>query len=253
MGLWNGFRMEEFDLEGMLPGRTCKTIIVYPDEPALLKPWVWRAEFFGAFANADLELVRKGWHIAYCSFSDMYGCPKAVEGMKRFHDWCVKTLGLSPKPVIFGFSRGGLYTVNYVYAYPEDTCCLYIDAPALDIRNWPSGLNSYPRNEEEWERCKELYGLDNETIKTYEESPLNHAPFLAKQGIPVLLVSGDADEAVYYPENGQIFADRYHEAKGKIKVILKPGGKHHPHGLEDTDPIVHFILEQWAREIQRTS
>ena len=32
-------------------------------------------------------------------------------------------------------------------------------------------------------------------------------------------------------------------AGGKIEVILKPGGKHHPHSLKDPAPIVDFLLK----------
>jgi acetyl esterase/lipase len=246
---WNGFRMEEFDLENILPDKPCKTTIVYPEKAAPSKPWVWRAEFFGAFASADRALVRRGWHIAYCSLSDMYGAPAAIEGMKRFHGWCGETLGFSPKPAIFGFSRGGLYTVNYACSYPEDNCCLYLDAPVLDIRYWPGGFGRYPAWEKEWRQCRELYGLTGETAKNFDESPPNRtarlAADLAKKAIPVMLVAGDADEAVYYPENGGAFAAKYREAGGVIEVVLKPGGKHHPHSLEDPAPIVDFILRSW--------
>jgi pimeloyl-ACP methyl ester carboxylesterase len=247
---WNGFQREEFDLENILPDRSCKTTVVYPEKAAPSRPWVWRAEFFGAFAWADLALVRRGWHIAYCSLSDMYGAPGAVEGMKRFHAWCVETRGFSPKPAIFGFSRGGLYTVNYAASYPDDNCCLYLDAPVLDIRYWPGGLGRYPRSPAsgaEWKKCMELYGLTEETAKEFSQSPLNSAPDLAKRGVPVLLVAGDADEAVYFPENGEVFAEKYREAGGLIELIVKPGCNHHPHSLEDPAPIVDFILKCWKK------
>jgi hypothetical protein len=242
---WNGFPMEEFDLENILPGRLCKAVVVSPEKPAPSRPWVWRTEFFGAFASADLALARRGWHIACCSLSDMYGAPRAVEGMKRFHTWCVETCGLSPKPAVFGFSRGGLYAVNYAYSYPEDNCCLYLDAPVLDIRYWPGGFGRYPAQEKEWRQCREVYGLTEEEAENFDESPLNRAPYLATQGVPVILVAGDADEAVYYQENGEAFAAKYREAGGVIELILKPGCKHHPHSLEDPASIVAFILKHW--------
>jgi acetyl esterase/lipase len=245
MADWNGYPVEEFTLENILPGKSCKTIIVSPEKAAPQKPWVWRAEFFGSFATADLALVQRGWHLAYCSLSDMYGAPAAIEAMKRFHTWCVRERGFSPKPAIFGFSRGGLYTVNYACAHPEDNCCLYLDAPVLDIRYWPGGFGRYPAQEKEWNQCKEVYGLTGEAAKTFDQSPLNRAEALAKKNIPVILVAGDADEGVYYPENGGEFAARYRKAGGAIEVILKPGCGHHPHSLEDPSPIVDFILKYW--------
>ncbi|MDR2618331.1 MAG: hypothetical protein LBC62_05615, partial [Treponema sp.] len=181
---WEGFRMDTFNLKGILSGKSCKTMIVYPAKPAPGRPWVWRAEFFGAFPWADLALLRAGWHVAYCSLSDLYGAPQAVEGMKNFHSLITGTWGLSGKPAIFGFSRGGLYAVNYAYRYPGDISCLYLDAPVLDIRSWPGGFNRYPRSGPEWEQCKEAYGLTDESAASFSDSPLNRAPFLAEKGIP---------------------------------------------------------------------
>ena len=93
--------------------------------------------------------------------SDMYGCDKAVELMKQFHDYVVEKYGLNPKPSIFGFSRGGLYSVNYAVKYPNDLSSVYLDAPVLDIRSWPGG---HEGAKHEWEECKAIYGLDDESL-----------------------------------------------------------------------------------------
>ena len=61
--------------EFLLYGR--KTIIVEPEHALPGKPWVWRTEFFGAFPSADNALLKMGFHLAYHSASDMYGCPEA--------------------------------------------------------------------------------------------------------------------------------------------------------------------------------
>ena len=66
---WEGYQRKDF----MLDGHDC--ILVIPKEAYPGKPWVWRAEFFGAFDYADRALLERGWHIAYIGISDMYGCP----------------------------------------------------------------------------------------------------------------------------------------------------------------------------------
>ncbi|MHC4884753.1 MAG: hypothetical protein ACYTGH_06680 [Planctomycetota bacterium] len=35
--------------------------------------------------------------------------------------------------------------------------------------------------------------------------------------------------------------EAYRAPSGTIETIVKPGGLHHPHGLEDPTPIVDFI------------
>ena len=84
-------------------------------------------------------MLQEGYFLLYYKVSDMYGCPQAVEYMRHFHTYVTKEFDLYPKPVLFGFSRGGLYAVNYAAAYPQEVDALYLDAPVLDIRSWPGG------------------------------------------------------------------------------------------------------------------
>lgn len=50
----------------------------------------------------------------------MYGNEESVELLKGFHDFVTAEFGLSEKADVFGFSRGGLYAVNYTLKYPSD-------------------------------------------------------------------------------------------------------------------------------------
>lgn len=112
---------------------------VEPKNPDKERRYVWRTEFFGAFDAADLALLKKGWHILYHKVSNMYGCPASIEYMRAFQDYITPVFALNAKAVLFGFSRGGLYAVNYAVAYPERVSALYLDAPVLDICSWPAG------------------------------------------------------------------------------------------------------------------
>ena len=60
-------------------------------------------------------------------------------------------------------------------------------------------------------------------------------------------MSGDADESVPYEENLAVLVKKYRAAGGLIEVIIKPGGKHHPHSLTDPAPIVDFLLAHMKR------
>ena len=66
-----------------------------------------------AFDYADRALLEKGWHIAYMMISDMYGCPESISLMEMFYQYITEEEGLNKKADLFGFSRGGLYSVNY--------------------------------------------------------------------------------------------------------------------------------------------
>ena len=49
-----------------------------------------------------------------------------------------------------------------------------------------------------------------------------------------------------WAENTGEVAERYRKLRGSITLIAKPGVKHHPHGLDDSTPIVNFIWEHAA-------
>jgi len=63
-------------------------------------------------------------------------------------------------------------------------------------------------------------------------------------------VVGDADEVVPVAENTAVIERRYRELGGHMVVLHKPGVGHHPHGLDDSTPVVNFILEHSARRLK---
>lgn len=213
--------------------------VICPEKAADGMPWVWRAEFLGAFDYADKQLLKEGWHIVNYRLWDMYGSPEAVKLMKSAHDFVVRKFGLNPKADIFGFSRGGLYTVNYTLAHPDDIASVYLDAPVLDVFSWPS-----QRYDTEWRECSDIYDLDGKTSKDFEENPINNLSKLVSLRIPIILVAGDSDEVVPYEENGKYLAQECKKANAVHKVIIKPGVGHHPHSLENPAEIVEFIKKE---------
>lgn len=60
--------------------------------------------------------------------------------------------------------------------------------------------------------------------------------------IPVVMVTGDSDRVVPYCENGFFLERAYKDAGAEIEVYVKPGGNHHPHGLEDAKSVLNFIV-----------
>lgn len=235
--LWKGYVRYDFEVEGR------EGLMIVPKAPAKGNPWIWRAEFFDAFARVDMAMLEKGWHLAYYKVSDMYGCPEAVRLMGKFHEYVEKRFSLTPRTILFGFSRGGFYSFNYAAEYPDRVAALYLDAPALDIRSWPGGFGRAPRGEKEWPECLMHYGLTEETVKDFKGNPLDQIDQVAGASIPIIIVYGDADTAAIFEENSEILINRYKELGGKIKVIVKPGGGHHPHSLEDPTPVVDFLIE----------
>lgn len=234
---WNGYIRRDFYVNGR------EAILIEPSEKADGCPWIWRTEFFDAFSYADMEMLKKGWCLAYYRISNQYGSPEAVEMMKDFKDYIVSKYSLSQKVVLFGFSRGGLYAFNYSNKYPKDVSVIYLDAPVLDIRSWPGGKGIGIGSKNDWRQCLEVYGLKEEAILSWEGASVSRGKALINEGIPVIIVAGDSDEVVPFEENGKLLIELFQELGGEIKLILKKGIGHHPHSLEDPKEIVDFILK----------
>ncbi|MHC1694812.1 MAG: alpha/beta fold hydrolase [Eubacteriales bacterium] len=234
---YKGYEQSSFFYNGHLAH------VILPKTPNPDGRWIWRAEFLGAFDTVDMAMLEKGWTLVNYSISDMYGTPAAVELMKRFMDFLTSELSLYPKTILFGFSRGGLYSLNFAARYPSLVSALYLDAPVLDIASWPGGLGKGAGSPNEYKDCLAQYGLDEETVRRYGEENPEKFGILTASGIPLALVVGDSDEAVPHEENCQLLADFYIRHGAKLLYILKKGCGHHPHSMDDPSPVVEFLLE----------
>ncbi|RLS56766.1 MAG: alpha/beta hydrolase [Planctomycetota bacterium] len=234
---WNGFNR----IDCMVASRKC--ILVIPVTRAAGSPWIWRTEFFGHEPQADMALVAKGFHIAFIDMQNMYGGPEAMALMDRMYEHAITDRGLSKKVVLEGFSRGGLFSLNWGILHPDRVACIYNDAPVCDFKSWPGGKGKGPGSALDWQRCLEAYRLSEEEALAFRGNPIDNLASLAAAKVPLLHVCGDADEVVPFEENSALLATRYRELGGPITVIAKPGVKHHPHSLQDPEVIVSFILK----------
>lgn len=214
--------------------------LICPKNPRKGKDYIWRTEFLGAFDSADRELLHRGWYLAYYQISNQFGCSEAIRKMRCFQKYLEETFHLSKSAVLFGFSRGGLYAVNYAAAYPGSVRKLYLDAPVLDIFSWPGGFGKGDGSKEDWEMCRKCYQIDK-SVQEVTDNPVNKLDILIHNRIPVFLIAGDSDTAVPFEENGKKLYEKYRKAGEEIKLILKKGVGHHPHSLENGTGIANWI------------
>ena len=233
---WEGFKRYDFDIFG-----TTATI-AEPNEPTEDKKWIFRAEFFGSFPQADIRMCELGYYVVYLDKSNMYGHDSAIDEMHRFKDYLCTKYGFFHKTVMFGFSRGAMYTMYYTAKYPQDISAIYLDAPVMTSLSWPAGKGKAQCYEQQWKEYLEIYKMTEGEVLNYRNQPIDKTPELLKNKIPVILVAGCKDTGVPYDENGLIFANIYRKNFGTIEVYEKPECDHHPHSLDDPTPIADFIL-----------
>lgn len=234
---YHGEKLLCFDFEGH------EAKLAVPSTVADKAPWLWRAEFFGAFDTVDQMLLSHGWHIAYIKLSDMFGHPSAVEKMKQFHDFLVDKFKLCSKSVLCGMSRGGLYSVNYTAKHPEDVAGLYLDAPVLNVFSWPLGLGNCASSYSEYDAklFYEIYSLDKDNAHSFTDNAIDKASALAENNIPICFICGGADVVVPFDENAQLLIDYYSSHNKPYKLFYKPDCGHHPHSLDDPTLAVKYI------------
>ena len=238
---WHNFDRYDFKLGDA----DCR--VVTPNTAAPGRPWVWRARFWGHEPQADLALLAKGWHVVYCEVGALFGSPTAVERWDRFYDFLTTQHGFATKASLEGMSRGGLIIYNWAASNPGKVAAIYGDAPVCDFKSWPAGRGVGKGSLGTWKQCLAAYGFTEAEAVAYKGNPIDRLAPLAKAGIPILHVVGDADKVVPITENSDIIEQRYKALGGKIHVIHKPGVGHHPHSLKDPGPIVEFFLAHAPR------
>jgi lysophospholipase L1-like esterase len=234
---YHGFARYDFVVDG------CAACVVTPHAVAPHAPWIWRAEFFDHRPELDLALLARGFHLVFLEVGNTFGAPSAMKHWDAFYAELTRTYGLSTKPVMEGLSRGGLYIYNWAEANPTRVSVLYGDNPVCDFKSWPGGKGVGPGSPDDWRKLQHDYGFASEAeALAYRKNPIDNLAPLARAKVPIIHVSADADEVVPYPENTVLLQQRYERLGGSIRVIVKHGFKHHPHGLDDPTPLVDFIL-----------
>jgi pimeloyl-ACP methyl ester carboxylesterase len=239
---WKGHGRFDFEVAGRA------VTVVAPEKAAADRPWLWRGEFFGAFATVDEALLNQGWHVVYMDCSNTFGSPDTMRRWAQLYDVLTEKHALSRRPVLLGMSRGGLYVYNWAASHPERVGLIYGDAPVCDVTSWPGGKGKGNGSAQDWEPFKQVYGLSESQAVDWKLNPIDILAPIASARIPIIHVVGDADDIVPYDENTLVLKQRYEALGGHVELIVKPGVGHHPHSLEDPTPIVEYILKNRLKD-----
>ena len=233
MEMWNGFNLKRETLNGR------ELIIVMPEKGTENGRWVLKTEYFGAFPSAEIELLKKGYHLVHLKNITRWCKEEDTDARAELAEYMKKTYKLSSKCVIVGMSCGGMQGIYFAAKYPQYVSCMYLDAPVVNLLSCPAGLGKAENGL--FEEFYEHMNISVSELLSYRNHPLDSIPKLVNNNIPVILVCGDSDRTVPYEENGKLLNDSYIENGCTIQTIIKKDCDHHPHGLEDVSPIIDFI------------
>ncbi len=230
---WKRFKRIDFLFEGR------EAILIFPHSPNESKNWLFKTEYFDAFPGFEIEMLERGWHVAYIKNETRWCKDEDIDLKARFSEFIIKKYKLYKKCVPVGMSCGGMFACKFAAKYPDLVSALYLDAPVMNLLSCPAGLGV--GTDELLPEFIEATGMTVSKLLSYRENPIDKMHILFENDIPIVLVYGDSDKVVPYCENGAILEEYYRENGGIIIAIGKENCGHHPHGLEDNTQIIAFV------------
>lgn len=219
-----------------------KALVYAAPEPAPGRPWVWYAPTLGGVSLVQRTLyyesfLRAGIAIAGHDLGEVRGSPASTAKFTAFYEEMVRR-GWSDKPILLGQSRGGLMMLAWATAHPDKVRALVGIYPVFNLSSWPL-QRSKPATLAD-------YGLSEADLRARlaEFNPIDRLDGLAKHGVPIFAVHGDADVVVPYEENTGLLKQRYLAAGGEItvKVIAGEGHQETPSFFQCRE-LVDFVLK----------
>ncbi len=196
-----------------------RCVVIVPKYAAPGNPWSWRGVYWNHQPQAEVELLKRGFHIAYISVDPKPGSLTGLTmdelmdqlGMSRaalaewdaWYAYLTEQYGLSKKPAFIGMSRGGIFEFSWGTANPDKVSCIYDDNP----------------------------GMERQAFQRLGD--------LARADVPVLQVCGTIDPML--GRYTSAIEGIYQQFGGRISTMVKEGYAHHPHSLRNPKPIADFI------------
>lgn len=118
---------EGFGIKDPPPGKH-RCVVVVPKKAMAGNPWSWRGCYWDHQPQTEIELLNRGFYIAYISAGANLPPGKEWDAWYKF----LTGHGLSPRPAFIGMSRGGQFEYRWATNHPDKVTCIYADNPAVD-------------------------------------------------------------------------------------------------------------------------
>ncbi len=230
---WNGFERLDFEFKGR------KAIVIFSKKPNTERNWLLKTEYFDAFPSLEIEMVNRGWHLAYIENKHRWCCDEDLILKKEFFDFLTEKYKLYKKMIPVGMSCGGMFAVKYAALFPETVSCLYLDAPVMNLLSCPADLGAAHGGM--YDEFVSATGMSMSELICFREHPIDKLSLLGNSKIPVVMVYGKKDDIVPYEENGAILEKYYRTHNLPLETIGKDNCGHHPHGTENPKELADLI------------
>ncbi len=229
-----GYRRLDFKFMGR------DAILVLPNEKDEMSRWLYKTEYFSAFPELELDMLARGYHVAYLANRSRWVKEDDIEVKDAFCAYLAREYGLNERCVPVGYSCGGMHAVYFASRFPNRVAAAYIDAPVLNYLSCPYALGA-ATDVSMIAEFEAHTGKDLATMISFRHHPIDEAVGMIRAAVPLFISGGDSDSVVPYAENGALLADAYRAAGAPIREVVVPGREHHPHGIEDRGAVIEFI------------
>src|SRR5579862_1690076 len=116
-----------YGIDAALKDGKRRCVVIVPKKAAPGYPWSWRGCYWNHQPQTEVELLNRGFHVAYVA-PDPGRQGKAWD---RWYKFLTEDHGLSKKAAFIGMSKGGVNEFNWGVGNPDKVACIYADNPAL--------------------------------------------------------------------------------------------------------------------------
>jgi pimeloyl-ACP methyl ester carboxylesterase len=106
-----------------------RCIVIVPKKAAPGNPWSWRGWYWDHQPQAEIELLKRGFCIAYISASATI---RPGIQWDAWYSFLIEKHHLSKKPAFIGMSRGGEFSYIWATNHPDKVSCIYADNPGCN-------------------------------------------------------------------------------------------------------------------------
>ena len=241
---WYGYKRHNFTVAG------CNAFIVEPPNPAPGLPWSWCLQWAEAFVprTPALKLLERGFHHVHIDLFSTYMNEEGIRKAEEFYK-LLQSLHFHKKAALIGLSYGGLFSFRWAAEHPETVGAIYADAPLCRFDFDPEGAIVPPSLagffHEAAVKHAAAYNTTVEKLAQHPLAPINNMKHIAEERIPILAVRSGQDQSVIPEFNIDLVEAALKKAGGDMEILRRDLYGHHPHGLDDPQYLVDFILQYY--------
>jgi pimeloyl-ACP methyl ester carboxylesterase len=206
------------------------------------QPWIFYAPTLPPYPDSGERWMHErfleaGIAVAGIDVGEAYGSPSSHKHFEALYTELITKKNFTPRPVLLGRSRGGLWVTSWAIANPTRVAAIAGIYPVFDFTTYPGAEKAAP-----------AYALTPADLLAREQelNPIKRISILARAKIPVFLIHGDTDKVVPLEPNSREFQNQYRAAGAESLItlqVLRGQGHNMYEGFFRSQALVDFTIK----------